>query len=313
MGPLTNPPSLLSPVERALRDSLQPPECRDVHLYAFSRRTIFADGSIRIDHPLPIFAVGSILKGTDHFSKLLTSGFAEASIDGQNTIRQRAHESEYDYPSDSDLEEFEELEETCTPVASSSSGKGKLREETIDAPESPSTGMNENGERFHQVLIPSIAYRTLMACIFYLYTDKINFLPLRSKGPTEKQFALLTASDTQAPLCSPKSIYRLAEAYGITKLQDLAYDEIISQLNPQNIVPEAFSSFFARYDRLREHAVSYLSRNYYDLAIQEALPDFIDRFALGDLPHAGGVLGSLLGLRIALAPPSPAPDVGNKI
>lgn len=69
MDPRTNPPSLLSPVERALRDSLHPPEPRDVHLYAFSRKTIFPDGSIQIDHPLPIYAVGSILKNTEHFSK----------------------------------------------------------------------------------------------------------------------------------------------------------------------------------------------------------------------------------------------------
>lgn len=91
----------------------------------------------------------------------MTSGFAEASTDGQNAIRQRAYESEYDYPSDSDLDEFEEVEETYTPVASSSSGKGKLKEEIgSDAPESPSTAKTERSQKFHQVLMPSIAYRT---------------------------------------------------------------------------------------------------------------------------------------------------------
>ena len=53
---------------------------------------------------------------------------------------------------------------------------------------------------------------SLLACVFYLYTNKINFLPLRSKGATERQFALLTTSEALAPPCSPKSIYRLAEA-----------------------------------------------------------------------------------------------------
>ena len=62
-----------------------------------------------------------------------------------------------------------------------------------------------------------------------------------------------------------------------------------------------------RYDRLREHAVSYLSQNYDNPAIQDALPEFVDRFARGELPHAGGVLRSLLGLRIALSPLSPFP------
>lgn len=58
----------LSPVERALRDSLKPSEFRDVHLYAFSRRTTFQDGPIRIDRPLPVVAIGSILKDTEYFS-----------------------------------------------------------------------------------------------------------------------------------------------------------------------------------------------------------------------------------------------------
>ncbi|EJF62646.1 hypothetical protein DICSQDRAFT_57708 [Dichomitus squalens LYAD-421 SS1] len=293
----------LTPAERALRDSLLPQEFRDVHLYAFTRKTIFSDGSSRIDHPLPIFAVGSILKDTDHFSKLLTSGFAEASTDGQNPIRQYAHESEYDYDSDSDLDEFEEVEDVRTPVASLSS-KGKVKEENVNEPESPMRMEGGRNEKSHRVFIPNIAHRTLKACIFYLYTDKINFLPLRSKGSAQRRLAFLTTAGTLAPPCSPKSMYRLAEAYGISKLQDLAYDAIVSQLGPQNIVTEAFSSFFARYDRLREHAVSYLSQVYSDPAVQEALPDFVDRIALGCLPHASGVLRSLLGLRVTLAPPS---------
>lgn len=60
-----------------------------------------------------------------------------------------------------------------------------------------------------------------------------------------------------------------------------------------------------RYDRLREHAVSYLSQHYSDRAVQEALADTIEKIALGYMPHAGGVLRSLLGLRITVAPPSP--------
>ena len=60
-----------------------------------------------------------------------------------------------------------------------------------------------------------------------------------------------------------------------------------------------------RYDRLREHAVSYLSQQYSDRAIQDALPEVIERIVLGDMPHAGGVLRSLLGLRVAVSDPRP--------
>ena len=52
---------------------------------------------------------------------------------------------------------------------------------------------------------------SLKACIFYLYTGKLNFLPFKSNGNATRQFALLT-TNSNAPPCSPKSMYRLAEA-----------------------------------------------------------------------------------------------------
>ena len=62
--------STLSPLEKALKDSLQPREYRDVHMYAFTRRTVSVDGTVKIDHPLPVVAIGSILKeSSEHFSK----------------------------------------------------------------------------------------------------------------------------------------------------------------------------------------------------------------------------------------------------
>ena len=64
-----------------------------------------------------------------------------------------------------------------------------------------------------------------------------------------------------------------------------------------------------RYDRLREHAVSYLSQNYTNPSVQGRMPDTIDRLVLGDLPHAGGILRSLLGLRVAVAPPPPVSPI----
>ena len=60
-----------------------------------------------------------------------------------------------------------------------------------------------------------------MACVFYLYTGKVNFLPLNSQGKAERQFAMLTAKVGAAPACSSKSIYRLAESVcGILSIFD---------------------------------------------------------------------------------------------
>lgn len=65
-----HPPSaVLTPSERALKESLTKLDFRDVHLYAFTRKTVYSDGSSTIGHPLPLLAIGSILKDSEHFAK----------------------------------------------------------------------------------------------------------------------------------------------------------------------------------------------------------------------------------------------------
>ena len=61
---------LLSPLEQSLKASLLPPEPRDVRLHAFARRTRHRDGTVHIDRPLPIVAIGSVLEAkSEHFAK----------------------------------------------------------------------------------------------------------------------------------------------------------------------------------------------------------------------------------------------------
>ncbi|KAI0373268.1 hypothetical protein BV20DRAFT_1119317 [Pilatotrama ljubarskyi] len=305
----------LTPSERALKESLTVPDFRDLELYAFSRRTIFRDGSVQIGYPLPILAISSILKDTEYFSKLLTSGFAESDVvsnAASTPIRAYATQDEYDYESDSDLDEFEEPDgnmsaaitpttpraSSATALSSKTAGKRKEEELFAESPELPPEGRLNATHTPRRILLPSIAHRTLRAFVFYLYTKRLNFLPLRSGGLSGRQLALLTAGDAAAPPCSPKSMYRLAELYGITTLQSTAYDAIMSRVTPVNVVEEAFSSFFARYDRLCEDAVSYLSRNFSDPRLQASLQHALDKVVSGLSPHAGPILRSLLGLRI---------------
>ena len=52
-----------------------------------------------------------------------------------------------------------------------------------------------------------MAILRLRALIFYLYTGEVAFAPLKSQGvdrPNELAIA-------QVPLCSPKSMYRIAD------------------------------------------------------------------------------------------------------
>ncbi|KAM5542629.1 hypothetical protein V8D89_003590 [Ganoderma adspersum] len=312
MGPTPSTTSPLTALERSLKDSLLVSEFRDVHLYAFSRRTSLPNGTLRISHPLPVVAISSILKKTESFCTLLSAPEA---------VRECACSSEYDYESDSDLDEFEEPHvegldaspAVSAPPAppgpasaggSSSEGNIKDRAEDPENNQAATKGFTVTAtKKGVDVPVWNVAYRTLRACVFYLYTGKINFLPLMSSGTAGRQ-ALLTASNDLAPPCSSKSIYRFAELYGLIELRELAFDEIISQLSPKNILEESFSSFFVRYDRLREHAISYLSRNYSTPDVQQSLPDIIQRIASGEIPHAGGVLRSLLGLPVVISPPT---------
>ncbi|KAI0648313.1 hypothetical protein C8Q79DRAFT_954819 [Trametes meyenii] len=313
----------LNPLECALKRSLLEPEFRDVHLYAFSRRTILSDGTSKIDHPLSVVAISSVLQETQYFSKLFTSGFVESdSISTTGTpIREYALDDEYDYDSDSDLDIFEVREEESVitsdePNNSANSFgvrvevEGNISVSTESGTSSTKKVVHRGSTNYREILLPSIAHRTLLALVFYLYTGKYNFLPLRSAGVADRQLALLTGGDAAAPGCSPKSMFRLAELYGITQLQDHAYNTIVAGLTPVNIVKEAFSPFFARYERLREHAVSYLAQNYLDPKIQTSLHDALDKVVLGQLPHAGDLLRSLLGLRMAATiPEGPTPTV----
>lgn len=72
---------------------------------------------------------------------------------------------------------------------------------------------------------------------------------------------------------------------------------------------DLFLSLPTRYHRLRECAISYISRNYSKPAIQEALPRIIKKLVEGKLPHAGETLQSLLGLRVPVIPAHPAVGV----
>ncbi|KAI0781362.1 hypothetical protein BD413DRAFT_504804 [Trametes elegans] len=312
----TSPPPVPAPALVPAQTALS--VFRDVHLYAFTQRRVLSDGTVRIGYPLPVVAVGSVLNETEHFAKLLASGFAESNPTGDGSAvddRRFARADEYDYDSDSDLDDFDEESEGQTGGVTgspSSPSTTTLAHEPMpqlitEEGDSEHKRVHSNGRKVAErhILLPNVAHRTLRACVFYLYTGKVNFLPLISSGVLARRLALLTAGDTAAPPCSPKSMFRLAESYGIIKLQEAAYTAIVERLTPANIVEEGFSRFFARYDRLREHAVAYLSRKFSHSEVQGPLHDALDKVLLGHSPHAGPLLRSLLGLRIVAGPSAP--------
>ncbi|KAH9890617.1 hypothetical protein C8Q73DRAFT_667467 [Cubamyces lactineus] len=284
--------STLSPIERVLSQSLELADYRDVHLYAFTRRTVFPDGATWIDLPQPIAATSSLLKRVEYFRKLLTSGFVESKHALCPDIRQYAHRDEYEYDSDSDLDEagFDDLEDDndsesfddfCSSTPSFSTAidpRGKGRDDAI------------------YISTPDIPVH-----------QRIHFLPLRSENPSMRRQAQLTSARDGVERENPQ--------YGMKALQDIAHEAILDSLTPENIVEEAFSRFFTRHDKLREHAISYLMQHYFDPRVEARLQEMIPKVVRGEFPHCAAVLGTVFGIRMALTQPEhpPPPAISPRV
>ncbi|KAJ7679676.1 hypothetical protein B0H17DRAFT_1077702 [Mycena rosella] len=259
---ITLPHPLEPQMEHTLEETLTGKELVDVKFYAFSRR-----GSERVTHPLPLFANSALLRGfSDDLDALLTGdGFSESVVvDLDQHTPQESYFEDYGYESDSDLES--EGEDSAAPAAkatSSSDGETKAK-----APEASPTG-------------PDTAFTTWKALLYYLYTRRVNFRPLKSEGPH--------GSTVNSPTCSPKSMYRLADKLGLEDLQALALASISSRLDEHNILQEVFSSFTSVYPVIQELEVGVLTANFSEKAA-EGLKEMTRKICEGEKPYCGETL-----------------------
>lgn len=102
------------------------------------------------------------------------------------------------------------------------------------------------------------------AFIYFIYTGHIHFAPLKSQGREFRRMEQAKHKEdnpTLPPLCSPKSIYRVADLVsrpsqycvvgsnergrqvGIEELKDLAKKDLMSKVTPDTIAKEVFSRF----------------------------------------------------------------------
>lgn len=122
----------------------------------------------------------------------------------------------------------------------------------------------------HQNNIDYVIPARLESLIFYVYTGQVYFLPLKSCGRKARQEGLRQhiSRYPKYPICSPKSMYRLADEvhpsnrynisesliythlrprqFGFDELRQKAKDSIFSQLSAENILHEVFSKFSSR-------------------------------------------------------------------
>ncbi|KAI0781383.1 hypothetical protein BD413DRAFT_28908 [Trametes elegans] len=305
----------LTATERALAQSMAPEDVRDVRFFAFSRKSVSSSGELTIHHPLPIVAIGSLLKQTEHFSNMLTVGFAESAASDPRVHEfphRQAKECEYDFESDSDLDDTDAVEGLGSPNPSA----GPTQEQPSEHESKHNVANDEYNEastvKAHTVLIPNMAYKTVRGCVFYLYTGKVHCLPLSSEESGLRAVELVAAQKMGVPACSPKSLYRLADSvcplvdalmwqlgfsgvqYGMRSLQEITGKIVISRLTARNVVQETFSSFFSLYDDLRHQATEKLRTKYENKQVQEAIPMVIKKLAAGELPHAAAAMQELV-------------------
>ncbi|PCH43562.1 hypothetical protein WOLCODRAFT_138434 [Wolfiporia cocos MD-104 SS10] len=293
-----------------LRSALTSGVMFDATVYTYSRRSRSDVGTI-VDRPLPTFSNSTALKhvSSDYFVALLSGDYSEAT---------HTSTDEYDYESDSDLDDAEDLalledhdEEpilgAVIPAESVSeeeqdsdrkAGATRKSEQSVTknsiaatTASQTSAGANTTGLT---VFLEGVAFNTFQAFMFYVVKGKINFAPLKSQPVSMRKQKIKQQKPHDAPLCSPKSMYRLAHLYGLKDLQELALKDIEGKLTAENILQELFSTLTSRYSELQEMGTNYLLNNALVPGVLDAMPDWINKAAEGSLgPLAGDVLGML--------------------
>ncbi|KAF8152854.1 hypothetical protein K438DRAFT_1987722 [Mycena galopus ATCC 62051] len=265
---LTLPHPLEPQMERALERTLTGEELVDVKFYAFSRRE-----SDCVTHPLPLFAKSALLKGfSDDLDAFLTEhGFSESAV-----VDLDVHDAEqgyfegYGYDTDSDLD------------SDSGDDEPEAAPEALASDVEVSSTLKRKGARMGRVIVlKDTAYKTWKALLYYLYTRRVNFRPLKSEGPKK--------ITVDGPVCSPKSMYRLADKLGLEELRTLALASLSSRLSENNILEEVFSFFTSLYPVIQELEIGVLTSNFSDKA-SEGLKEMTEKICKGEKPYCAETL-----------------------
>ncbi|KAI0743835.1 hypothetical protein C8Q80DRAFT_1183395 [Daedaleopsis nitida] len=287
----------------------------DVKFFAYSRRT--RNGAVST--PLPLLANSTLIrKASSHFDYVFAAGFAEGGLtdmDAPFPTTKTSTTELYDYMSDSDLED-EEDEISETPAVIAGDGVEEATEDEysrlqkdkddgelgkLSSEVEVHVGQQMIAKPGRVVFLDDIAYATWKAFIFYAYFEEIEFAPLKSEQKTRPKDREIY----ETPICSPKSMYRLAEKYDIAPLKEKAANDIKAKLSPHNILEEIFSTFTSLYPGIQEVELEYLHANIKDAGIQARLPSWLEAMEKGLLPKgAAGIVASLIKkLNTPVSPP----------
>ncbi|KAI0088866.1 hypothetical protein BDY19DRAFT_906358 [Irpex rosettiformis] len=318
--------SKLQIVQVALKHSLAIGSFVDTKLYAFSRRR---DGTGIVDRPLPVYANSAMLRvHSSYFDGFFNGGFSEARV---TSLREGFPEEKddysvaYDYDTDSDLEEDLETNEGDLPSANV-----ETRLPSVGPAVFPYSDTEFLGEHYGRVaVIPDVSHRTLKAMVYFLYTGELDFAPLTSSSTHAQSSEDSTLTNSirspwAAPQCSPKSMYRLADKFGLSDLKVKARENIVSKLTTDNISTELRSSLTSialnvnsyklndhadRYDEIREIMVNFACERSRLPIILSIMPEWLEELATGNIPHAATTIATLISKVTTIPPPVVSPSV----
>ncbi|KAI0684904.1 hypothetical protein BC835DRAFT_1387101 [Cytidiella melzeri] len=280
-------------IQVALRQSLTSGSFIDTKFYAFSRRR----STGVVDEPLAVYANSAMLRaGSKYFEGLLGSGFSEAkptSLREGFPSDKEKFTGEYDYDSDSDLEdEIGSLESQASIDEERPESDVTKTEAEVSAQES-SADLRPMGDSEYYgrvIIIPDVAFNTWKALIFYIYTGEVHFGPLRSQLASTNE----TRKPTSAPLCSPKSMYRLADKCGIDELREKAKQDILGKLSVANITTELCTSLVSTYDEIRDMHVDFACQKAQRPLVVAFVPQWIAGIASGNSSHTSSTLAAFV-------------------
>ncbi|KAH7926533.1 hypothetical protein BV22DRAFT_1062764 [Leucogyrophana mollusca] len=139
------------------------------------------------------------------------------------------------------------------------------------------------------IVVKGALHKTWHALIYYCYTGNVIFSPLKSQGSPRT-----TVPSDGPPPCSPKSMYRLADHFGIDALKDLAFAAISEGLSETNVLDEALSRFTSKFPIIQNMEIAMLLEHRGAPEVLNALPAKIEKAVRGEMPHSGQVLSALL-------------------
>ncbi|KAF7288770.1 hypothetical protein MIND_01422600 [Mycena indigotica] len=260
-------------IRASLVDTIHGGELIDVKFWAYSRAR-----SGYVYAPRPLYGNLRLMRGTSkQFDEDLDDIFSGFSESGQTDItNDQAPENvfdAYDYMSDSDLEDGEEFDGDTDIHGQESEPDEKeqpVAGPSIQRSTSPDVIVQQElqGRRGHRVVIKGHAYNTWKALIYYLYTGKVHF---REVGGRASRFDLRQPREDEAPECSPKSMYKLADKHGLAELKLLAFEAIRARLSVDTIVHEVFSNFTAIFDEVKTMQVAFLRANLHTPAVRKSM------------------------------------------